>query len=207
MRWKKKWKRRIAKTSQSTRGHSRHPHPLARCYEAPSPAPRQPARHSQFACINSSRTERTKKAIMLTLNMMIERILIATLVSSAAIGGPPLSLKRRTKGVAATAVSAFISAGLPQVSFLLFLLVFRRESREWERAEDGMRERRQIGHLLSIAREGSQKSRFSFGCRSNCTVNLSPRENSKKKKKNSRSLSLSSSSRLKKHLSAPSPAP
>ena len=52
---------------------------------------------------------------MLTLNMMIERILIATLVSSA--GGPPLSL-RRTKSIAATAVSTSASAAPLQVSFL-----------------------------------------------------------------------------------------
>ena len=72
---------------------------------------------------------------MLTLNMMTERIRIAVLVSSSAAGGPPHSLRRRTKRVASAAVSASRSAARLQVSFcfLLYLLSTGR----WRERESG----------------------------------------------------------------------
>lgn len=81
---------------------------------------------------------------MLTLNMMTGRSRIATLASSAGIGGPPLSLRRTKKGAASTAFSASASAAPPQVSLFLFLLGFCGEIRERESAEEWVRERRQI---------------------------------------------------------------
>ena len=95
---------------------------------------------------------------MLTLNMMTERIRIAVLVSSSAAGGPPHSLRRRTKRVASAAVSASRSAARLQVSLLLIFTCDLRG--DWRTRESGRLDAREgpDRRLIDFAREGSQLS-------------------------------------------------
>ena len=107
--------------------------------------------------MNSSTHRENKKATMLTLKMMTERIRIVVLVSSSAAGGPPRSL-RRTKSVASAAVSASRSAARLQVSLLLIFTCDLRG--DWRTRESGRLDAREgpDRRLIDFAREGSQLS-------------------------------------------------